>query len=152
MVSKWCRIWLWLKKPVPKWVAPGKWKHGPKPAVCPSDRLILSDTHFVHRPYGCPPPTECGASTVLRRCRRGDHCARRRAEATNLPESEPAPKWRLVARCFSWVHRFVWRAFWMLFGLLAGFFLSWYALFLRDLFSREHKRRTIFLGSPQTTI
>ena len=24
-------IWLWLKKPVPKW-NPGKWKHGPKPA------------------------------------------------------------------------------------------------------------------------
>ena len=27
-------IWSWLKKPVPKW-NPGKWKHGPKPAVCP---------------------------------------------------------------------------------------------------------------------
>ena len=26
-------IWLWLKKPLPKW-NPGKWKHGPKPAVC----------------------------------------------------------------------------------------------------------------------
>ena len=25
---------------------PGKWKHGPKPVVCPSDRLILSHTHL----------------------------------------------------------------------------------------------------------
>ena len=25
---------------------PGKWKHGPKPAVCPSDRLILSHSHM----------------------------------------------------------------------------------------------------------
>ena len=37
-------IWLWLKKPVPKW-NPGKWKYGPKPAVCPSG-LILSHTHL----------------------------------------------------------------------------------------------------------
>ena len=37
-------IWLWLTKPVPKW-NPGKWKHGPKPAVCPSC-LILSHTHL----------------------------------------------------------------------------------------------------------
>ena len=31
-------IWLWLKNPVPKWNPgkPGKWTHGPKPAVCPS--------------------------------------------------------------------------------------------------------------------
>ena len=36
-------MWLWLKKPVPKW-NPGKWKHGPTPAVCPSC-LILSHTH-----------------------------------------------------------------------------------------------------------
>ena len=28
-------IWQWLKTPVPKWNL-GKWKHGPKPAVCPS--------------------------------------------------------------------------------------------------------------------
>ena len=26
---------------------PGKWKHGTKPAVCPSDRLILSHTHLL---------------------------------------------------------------------------------------------------------
>ena len=38
-------IWLWLKKPVPKW-NPGNWKRGPKPAVCPSC-LILSHTHLV---------------------------------------------------------------------------------------------------------
>ena len=25
---------------------PGKWKHGPKPAVCPSDHLILSHSHI----------------------------------------------------------------------------------------------------------
>ena len=39
-------IWLWLKKPVPKWkYGPGKWKYGPKPAVCPHC-LILSHTHM----------------------------------------------------------------------------------------------------------
>ena len=27
--------WVWLKKPVPKWI-PGNWKHGPNPAVCPA--------------------------------------------------------------------------------------------------------------------
>ena len=27
---------------------PGKWKHGPKPAVCPSDRSILSHTQMCH--------------------------------------------------------------------------------------------------------
>ena len=39
-----CPIWLWLKKPTPKW-NPGKWRHGPKPAACPSC-LILTHTHF----------------------------------------------------------------------------------------------------------
>ena len=38
--------WLWLKKPVPKW-NPGKWKHGPTPAVCPSC-LILSHVLVEH--------------------------------------------------------------------------------------------------------
>ena len=38
--------WLWLKKPVPKMGCPGKWKHGQKPAVCPSDRFILSHTQM----------------------------------------------------------------------------------------------------------
>ena len=38
-------IWLWLKKTVPKW-NPGKWKHGPKPAVCPSC-VFFSHTHIV---------------------------------------------------------------------------------------------------------
>ena len=37
--------WLWLKNPVPKWNL-GKWKHGTKPAVCPSDRFILSHTQM----------------------------------------------------------------------------------------------------------
>ena len=36
--------WLWLKQTVPKW-NPATWKHGPKPAVCPSC-LILSHTHL----------------------------------------------------------------------------------------------------------
>ena len=40
-------IWLWLKKPVPK-CYPGEWKHGPKPAVCPS-WLILSHTQYMFR-------------------------------------------------------------------------------------------------------
>ena len=30
------------KTGIPKWNPIGKWKHGPRPAVCPSDRLILS--------------------------------------------------------------------------------------------------------------
>ena len=29
-----------------KMACPGKWKHGPQPAVCPSDRFILSHTHL----------------------------------------------------------------------------------------------------------
>ena len=32
-------IWLWLKKPVPKW-NPGKWKLRPKPACCPSCSIL----------------------------------------------------------------------------------------------------------------
>ena len=39
-------IWLWLKEPVPK-RNPDNWKHGPRPAVCPADRLILS-AHMKH--------------------------------------------------------------------------------------------------------
>ena len=48
-------ICLWLTKPVPKW-NPGKWKHGPKPAVCPSS-LILSHSHLSAwwRISGCSP-------------------------------------------------------------------------------------------------
>ena len=39
-------IWLGLKKPESQnGASPGKWNHGPKPAVCPSC-LILSHTHF----------------------------------------------------------------------------------------------------------
>ena len=41
-------IWLWLKNPVPKMGCPGKWKHGPKPAVC-RPCFILSHTH-IHLP------------------------------------------------------------------------------------------------------
>ena len=40
--------WPWLKFPgIPKWVAQSKWKHGPKPAVCPSCS-ILSHTQMVY--------------------------------------------------------------------------------------------------------
>ena len=39
-------IWLRLKKPAPKWNL-GKWKHGPKPAVCPSC-LILSFLYHIN--------------------------------------------------------------------------------------------------------
>ena len=38
--------WLWLKKPEFQNGFPGKWKHGPKPAVCPSC-LILSHTQLM---------------------------------------------------------------------------------------------------------
>ena len=40
-------MWLWpiQKTEITKMGCPGKWKHGPKPAVCPSDRFILSHTH-----------------------------------------------------------------------------------------------------------
>ena len=31
---------------------PGKWKNGPKPAVCPSDRSILSHTQISARLLG----------------------------------------------------------------------------------------------------
>ena len=41
--------WLWLKKKVPTW-NPGKWKHGPKPAACPS-WLILSHTQIPPRRF-----------------------------------------------------------------------------------------------------
>ena len=41
-------IWLWLKKPVPKWVTLLSGNMA-KPAVCPSC-LILSYTHFVSSP------------------------------------------------------------------------------------------------------
>ena len=40
------------KTGVPKMGCPGKWKHGPKPAVCPSDRLILSHAHLSFRWFG----------------------------------------------------------------------------------------------------
>ena len=40
-------MWLWLKNPVPK-RNPGKWKHGPKPAVCPSC-IILSHRRVGER-------------------------------------------------------------------------------------------------------
>ena len=38
--------WLGLKKRNSKMGCPGEWKHGPKPAVCPS-YLILSHTQVV---------------------------------------------------------------------------------------------------------
>ena len=40
------KSWLWLKEPEFQTGCPGKRKHGPRPAVCPSDRLILSHTQL----------------------------------------------------------------------------------------------------------
>ena len=45
-------MWLWLKKPEFQHGTLVLWKHGPKPAVCPSDRLILSHTHVALRVFG----------------------------------------------------------------------------------------------------
>ena len=59
-------IWPWLKqKTVPKWNL-GKWKHGPQPAVCPSDQIILVATRqmaIIRNPkskVGAPVPLAHG--------------------------------------------------------------------------------------------
>ena len=41
------------KTRIPTW-NPGKCKHGPKPAVCPSDRLIFSHAQFSNQRYRGP--------------------------------------------------------------------------------------------------
>ena len=65
--------WLWLKKAgQPKMGCPGKWKHGPKPAVCPSC-LIWSHSQNCIAPSNSEKRTPagtcntCSPDTVLQR-------------------------------------------------------------------------------------
>ena len=85
-----CEKWLWLKKPVPKW-NPGKWKHGPKPAVCPSC-LLLSHTQSNNHDFcrgGSVRPRHLENLSAAGELGQRQVGTRSRPEPQSAPESTP---------------------------------------------------------------